>query len=299
MMKGTYTAIVTPFLENGAIDETGFVKLLEMQMKNGVQGVVIFGTTGESPTLTASEKLQLLKVARKTIHGNFQLIVGTGSNSTAETVEETRRAEAEGADAVMVVVPYYNKPTQEGLVLHFSTVAANTSLPLIIYNIQGRSAVNLSTHSLQRLLKIHNISAVKEASGNLSQIMEVIELARVERADFAVLSGDDNLTLPVMALGGHGVVSVVSNLIPQEVSSLVDACLANDWNTARDLHYALLPLFRGAFIETNPIPIKTLMKYDGLPSGPLRLPLTQLEHENERKLRHLYETLKLPLLAHG
>lgn len=299
MIKGTYTALITPFLENGSIDESGFLKLLEIQVKSGVQGVVIFGTTGESPTLTHEEKTRLLKLARANIHPGFELIVGTGSNSTAETIKETKWAEAEGADAVMVVVPYYNKPTQEGLFLHFSAVAANTSLPLIIYNIQGRSAVNLSTQTLHRLLKIPHIVAVKEASGNLSQIMEVIELARLERPDFSILSGDDNLILPIIALGGHGVVSVVSNLIPQEVHALVEACLSNDWNTARDLHYALLPLFRGAFIETNPIPIKTLMHYDGLPGGPLRLPLTALEHDNERKLRHLYETLKLPLLAHG
>ncbi|MFV0339055.1 MAG: 4-hydroxy-tetrahydrodipicolinate synthase [Parachlamydiaceae bacterium] len=299
MIKGTYTALITPFLEDGSIDERGFQKLIEIQIQNSIQGVVLFGTTGESPTLTQAEKTRLLNLARKIIPSHFQLIVGTGSNSTADTIAETQWAERLGADAAMVVVPYYNKPTQEGLLQHYSAVAASTSLPLIIYNIQGRCGVNLATSTLQKLLQVNNITAVKEASGNISQIMEVIEMARNTRSDFTILSGDDNLTLPVIALGGHGVISVVSNLIPEEVHALVDACLANDWNTARELHYALLPLFRGAFIETNPIPIKTLMHYDELPSGPLRLPLSPLEHENERKLRHLYETLKLPLLTHG
>jgi 4-hydroxy-tetrahydrodipicolinate synthase len=299
MIKGTYTALITPFLEDGAIDEEGFRKLIEIQIQSGLQGIVLFGSTGESPTLTQQEKTKLLALARKIIPSKFQLIVGTGSNSTAETIAETKWAEKMGADAVMVVVPYYNKPTQEGLFRHYSAVAACTSLPLIIYNIQGRSAVNMATSTLQRLLEISNVSAVKEASGNITQIMEVIEMVQNTRPDFSILSGDDNLTLPVISLGGHGVISVVSNLIPQEVYALVDACLSNDWDLARELHYALLPLFRGAFIETNPIPIKTLMQYDGLPSGPLRLPLTQLEHDNERKLRHLYETLKLPLLTHG
>lgn len=299
MIKGTYTALITPFLEDGNIDEKGFLKLLEIQIASGSQGVVLFGTTGESPTLTHEEKSRLLKLARMKISPPFQLIVGTGSNSTAETIAETQWAEREGADAAMVVVPYYNKPTQDGLFQHYAKIAESTKLPLIIYNIQGRCSVNLATSTLQRLLKIRNIAAVKEASGNLSQIMEVIEAAQNERPDFSILSGDDNLTLPVIALGGRGVISVVSNLVPHEIHLLVSACLSNDWNTARELHYALLPLFRGAFIETNPIPIKRLMNYDGLPSGPLRLPLSAPEHENERKLRHLYETLKLPLLAHG
>lgn len=299
MLKGLWTALITPFHEDGSIDEKGFLKLLELQMEASVDGVIIFGTTGESPSLSEEEKSSLLKKARKQLNGKTKLAVGTGSNCTQKTIEECKKAHDAGADAALVVTPYYNKPMQEGLFAHYAHVAEATPLPLILYNVPGRTGVNLLPATIARLAKFPTIQAVKEASGNIVQMMELLELVPQIKSSFSILSGDDNLTLPLMALGGHGVVSVVSNLIPEEVKQLVNACRKNDFEKARELHFQLLPLFKAAFIETNPIPIKALMHFAGLPSGPSRLPLTPPEADNERKLRHLYETLKLPLLTHG
>lgn len=299
IFEGVYTAIITPFLNDGSFDEEGFLSLLEEQIKAKVTGIVVLGTTGEAPTLSPQEKKRIITLARNALKSNTQLIVGTGSYSTSRTIEETKRAEELGADAALIVTPYYNKPTQEGLFLHYQAVAGQTRLPIIIYNIQGRTGQNLLTSTLKRLSEIQNIVAIKESSGNILQMMEVIETVVAARPDFKVLSGDDVLTLPLMSIGGHGIVSVVSNLVPALVLNLYQLCLAGDWKGAQNLHYQLLPLFRGAFIETNPIPIKTLMHFEGKPSGPCRLPLCPLTQENEKKLRHIHETIKLPLLCHG
>lgn len=298
MIEGVYTAIITPFHSDGSLDQEGLEKLLEKQVKAQVQGIVVLGTTGEAPTLTQQEKLKIIQIARNVIKSPIQLVVGTGSYATATTIEETKKAQDLGADAALVVTPYYNRPTQEGLYLHYKALTGSCSLPIIIYNIAGRTGQNLQTVTLKRLAEIPSIVAVKEASGQIPQMMEVIETVTHERPDFKVLSGDDNLTLPLMALGGHGVISVVSNLIPELMCDLYQACIRNEWMLARQLHYQLLPLFRGAFIETNPIPIKALLHFENLPSGPCRLPLCNLLPENEKKLRHLHETIKLPLLSH-
>lgn len=301
MHDGVYTALITPFLEDGSLDEEGLKFLIQRQIHAGIQGIVIIGSTGEGPTILPKEREKMIQIARSLIKAPMQLIVGTGTNSTFTTVEETKRAEALGADAAMIVTPYYNKPTQEGIYLHYAQVAESSSLPIIVYNVPSRTGQNLQTITLKRLLDIENIVAIKEASGNMQQIMEVIELIASEKKPFKVFSGDDNLTLPLMAVGGHGIFSVVSNLIPELMRDLFLACKLNRWDEAKRLHYELSPLFKGTFIETNPIPIKALMHFEGLPGGGCRLPLCALTPENEKKLRHIHETIKLPLLnsLHG
>ncbi len=299
MIKGTKTALITPFLDDGSLDEKGLEKLIGMQNEGKVDGIVLLGTTGEAPTLTTEERERAIRIAKANIAPSLSLWIGTGSNCTQKTIEETKRAQQLGADGALIVTPYYNKPTQEGLYAHYAAIARATELPIILYNVPGRCSVTLSVSTIVKLAKIPTICGIKEASGNLLQMMDLIEAITPNRSDFAILSGDDALTLPLMAVGGHGIVSVVSNLVPEDVSELVQACFKGNFEEAKKIHYRLLPLFRAAFIETNPIPIKTLMRFAHLPSGPCRLPLSTLEPENERKLRHLYETLKLPLLAHG
>jgi 4-hydroxy-tetrahydrodipicolinate synthase len=297
-IEGAYTVIISPFLNDGSFDEEGFLLLLDEQIKAKMTGIVVLGTTGEAPTLSPQEKKRIITLAREKIKPPVQLIVGTGSYSTARTIEETKKAEELGADGALIVTPYYNKPTQEGLFLHYKALASQTKLPIIVYNIQGRTGQNLATSTLRRLVDFENIAAVKESSANIVQMMEVIETVVAARPNFKVLSGDDNLTLPLMAIGGHGIFSVVSNLIPSLVLNLYQLCRSGDFKAAQNLHYQLLPLFRGAFIETNPIPIKALLGFEDKPSGPCRLPLCPLSQENEKKLRHLHETIKLPLLCH-
>lgn len=295
--QGVHTAIITPFKSNGSYDEEGFKDLLHKQIEAGVQGIVVLGTTGEKPTLTHEEKKRIIQFARKQINSSIKLIVGTGTNSTLTTIEDTLFAEELGADGALVVAPYYNKPTQEGLYFHYKAITEATKLPLIIYNIAGRTGVNIQTSTIKRLFNYPSIVGVKEASGNLLQMMDVIEMRDHERPDFKVLSGDDNLTLPLIAAGGDGVVSVISNLVPELIVKLYSLCSKGDFEEARKLHYQLQPLFKGAFIETNPIPIKTLMHFSGLASGPCRLPLCPPLPENEKSLRHLYETIKLSLMS--
>lgn len=295
MLKGTFTALVTPFDQEGHLDERGLKTLLEHQLESKVEGIVVIGSTGESATLSDDEKTAIIRIAKECIGSRKKLIVGTGCNCTKKTIEATKRAASLGADAALVVTPYYNKPTQEGLFEHYEKVASSSDLPLILYNVPGRCAVNLLPQTVQKLSKIPTIAGIKEASGSLPQMMELLELL----PEFPVLSGDDILTLPLLVLGGQGVISVVSNLVPDDMAELVRAGLNHRWDEARKIHFQLLPLFRGAFIETNPIPIKSLMRFAGLPAGPCRLPLTMPDAEHERKLRHLYETLKLPLLTHG
>lgn len=298
MIKGVYTALITPFLSDGSLDEEGLKENLKAQIRAGVEGIVVLGTTGEAPTLRQKEKERIVKITRDIVKPPMQLIVGTGSYSTAQTIEDTKRAAESGADAALIVTPYYNRPTQEGFYLHFKAIVEATKLPIIVYNVPSRCGQNLATPTLKRLAGFPTIVAVKEASGSITQMMEVIETIIPERPDFKVLSGDDNLTLPLMAIGGHGILSVVSNLVPDLIKQLVDACFANEWEEARKQHYQLLPLFRAAFIETNPIPIKALMQLEGYAAGPCRLPLCGLTQDNERKIRHIHETLKLPLLEH-
>lgn len=280
MKPGVYTAVITPFCEDGSFDREGFRENLRFQVFSGVQGIVVLGTTGEAPTLEADEKKEILEIAVDEIKGKAHLIIGTGSYSTKKTIADTLFAKEIGADAALVVTPYYNKPTQEGLFRHFDEVS-KVDFPLIVYNVQGRTGQNIQTETLARLAAIPQIIGVKEASGNLIQMMDVLEKILASRADFKIFSGDDNLTFPLICLGGHGIISVASNLIPQPIIEMVQAAFSGNMDRARKLHFELLPLFKAAFIETNPIPIKAMMKKCGMPSGPCRLPLCDLAPHNE------------------
>ena len=291
MFKGAITAIVTPFKKDGDIDEESLRNLVDFQIKNKIDGIVPCGTTGESPTLDYEEHHRVIEIVIESANGKVPMIAGTGSNSTKEAIEITTKAADAGADASLQVCPYYNKPTQEGLFRHFSQIAKTVDIPIIIYNIQGRTGVNLETSTLARLAKEHsNIVGVKEASGNVAQMMDVInELPK----NFTVLSGDDNLTLPLIALGGRGVISVASNLIPREMHQLTEYALNGDFENARKLHYRLLPLFRGIFLETNPIPIKAALAMKGMIKEEYRLPMCEMKSENREKLRSVLKDLKI------
>lgn len=292
-VRGAYTALVTPFDREGKLDEEGLRHNIRYQINHGIDGIVPLGTTGESPTLTHAEKERVIRISVEEAKGKIPVVVGTGSYSTQQTIENTHLAENLGADMVLVVTPYYNKPTQEGIYLHFKALVESTSLPIIIYNIQGRTGQNISTDTLKRLADLPRVVGVKESSGNVGQISDVIEMIARHRPDFSVLSGDDSITLPLMALGGHGVISVCSNLVPGLVKQMVEALENQDYKQARELHFRLMPLFRDAFIETNPIPIKTAMAHYGLPAGGLRLPLCAMHPENKRKLLTVVDEIKL------
>ena len=291
MFKGAITAIVTPFTEKGDLDEEVLRKLVEFQVKNEIDGIVPCGTTGESPTLDHDEHGRVIGIVVDAAKGKVPIIAGAGSNSTRHAIEMTRQAADLGADASLHVPPYYNKPTQEGIYRHFSEIAKAVDLPIVAYNIQGRTAVNIETPTLARLAKEYsNIVGVKEASGNISQMMDVInELPK----NFAVISGDDNLTLPLMALGGKGVISVASNIIPKEMHELTDYALNGNFEKARKMHYELLPLFKGIFIETNPIPIKAALAMKGMIKESYRLPMCEMKAENKEKLRQILKDLKV------
>ena len=291
IFKGAFTAIVTPFKEDGRLDEKALKALVEFQIKNKIDGIVPCGTTGESPTLDYEEHHKVIKIVVDASNGKVPVIAGTGSNSTKEAVEMTRKAADAGADASLQVCPYYNKPTQEGLYRHFSEIAKSVDIPIIIYNIQSRTAVNLETATLARLAKEHsNIVGVKEASGNMPQMMEVISSLP---KNFSVLSGDDILTLPLMSCGGHGVISVASNIIPNEIHNLTECALNGDFKKAEELHYKYLPLFKGIFIETNPIPIKAALAMKGMIKEIYRLPMCEMKDENKDKLRKILKDLKI------
>lgn len=272
-LHGVWTALITPFTETG-IDYDALDNLIEQQIEGGVTGLVILGTTGESPTVTAEEVTALIPHVVSKVAGRCLVMVGSGSNSTAHAIEKTKEAELLGADAVLVVNPYYNKPTQEGLFRHFSAVAAATTLPVVLYNIAGRTGVNLETPTLLRLIEAHeNIVGVKEASGNREQIAEVCASTP---DDFVVLSGDDGITLEVMKESGvHGVVSVASNMKPAEMSAMVRAALAGEWEQAVATNNELMTLFSLLFVETNPIPVKYLAAQQGWCKLIYRLPLCE------------------------
>jgi 4-hydroxy-tetrahydrodipicolinate synthase len=289
-LSGVYTAVITPFTPKGKLDVEGLRRNLRFQVDQGVNGVVILGTTGESPTLNAAERKQIIQQAVAEINGKIQLLVGTGHYATEQAILQTQQAQEYGADVALVVTPYYNKPTQEGLYQHFSALCQATSIPICVYNIQGRTGQNIQTQTLRRIASHQNIIGVKEASGSISQINDVLEVMS-QHASFSVLSGDDALTLPLMALGGQGVISVVSNLVPKAVCALVKAAQAGNFTQAREWHYQLSPLFKSAFIETNPIPIKAAMQLCGMAAGPCRLPLCDLDPASYEILKQVVQTL--------
>ena len=289
MFRGVYTALVTPFNADGSIDEGALRNLVDAQIAAGVQGLVPMGTTGESPTVTHEENVRVIEVVADQAAGKAAIIAGTGSNSTAEAIRMTEMAQQVGATATLQVSPYYNKPTQEGLYRHFTTIADSTDLPVMVYNIQGRTACNVENETMLRLAAHPRIVAVKEASGNMAQVMELIS---VRPSGFGVMSGDDNLTLPIMALGGEGVVSVAANIAPRLMGALVSAANDGRLDEARKLHYRLLPLFRAVFLQTNPIPIKYALAARKMISESYRLPLCPLDERDKRKVEAVLDQVK-------
>jgi len=280
--QGSFVAMVTPF-RNGKVDEAKVRELVEFHVSNGTDGLIPCGTTGESPTLSHDEHHRVVELVIEAARGRIRVVAGTGSYSTADAIEMTKHAERAGAAGALVVNPYYNKPTQEGLYRHFRAVAESVAIPILLYNIQGRTAINVETDTMARLARdVKNIAGVKEASGSLDQMSQVIAACG---PDFSVLSGDDNITLPLLAIGGSGVVSVIANIVPRETADLVHAALDGDWKRARDLHYRLFPLARAAFLETNPIPIKEAMAMAGMLEPEFRLPMCRMSDANRDKLR--------------
>ncbi len=282
MFEGSFVAIVTPF-KNGKLDEPSFRNLLKFHIENGTDGIVPCGTTGESATLTHEEHHQVISIAVEECKGKIPVLAGTGSNSTKEAIELTQHAEKAGADGALLITPYYNKPSQEGLYQHFLAVAKETSLPIILYNVPGRTSVNMLPSTVGRLAKDRkNIVGIKEASGSLGQISEVIALCG---GDFSLLSGDDALLWPILAVGGKGVISVSANVVPGKVSDLCKKAKNNQNDDARKLHYQLMHLNNIMFIDTNPVPVKAALSLMGMISAELRPPLTELSEEHLKILR--------------
>lgn len=291
-LRGCATALVTPFTPTGAIDETALQRLVEYQIAGGVKLLVPCGTTGESATMTEAEDRQVIKLVIDVARGRARVIAGTGSNATAAAIEYSQTARALGADAVLVVAPFYNKPTQEGLYAHFRAVAESVSdLPVVIYNVPGRTSSNISAQTTLRLARdVPNIAAVKEASGNLSQIMEIL---RDRPEGFRVLSGDDSFTFPLLALGAEGLISVAANEAPALMSKMINLALEGNWDEARALHYRLLALMEVNFIESSPGPVKAALAMMGLIEESYRLPLVPITEQSKTKVRAVIAELGL------
>ncbi|MGD1822777.1 MAG: 4-hydroxy-tetrahydrodipicolinate synthase [Pleomorphochaeta sp.] len=289
--NGVHTALVTPFTKKDNLDTEAFRELIEFQIENGVSGLVPCGTTGESPTLSHDEHDRVIQLTVEYSNGRVPVIAGTGSNATSEAIRLSKHAQCVGADAVLLVNPYYNKPTQKGLYLHFKAIADSVDIPCIVYNIKGRTGVNVETETLVALANdCANINAVKEASGNIVQMEEVVKRAP---KDFIVLSGDDNMSLDLIERGGNGVISVASNLFPKQMSTMVDLALNNRMAEAREIEKTLSQFFRTCFLETNPIPIKTALARYGYCNESFRLPMCTIENEDNRhKLYSVLEELE-------
>lgn len=279
--QGSYVALVTPF-RNDALDEEKVRELVRFHIENGTDGIVAAGTTGEAPTLSGSERERLFEVVVDEARGRIKVVAGTGSYDTAHSANATKRARELGADAALVVTPYYNKPTQRGLFGHFKAIADTCDLPLIVYNVPGRTSVNLTAETMLQLAEIDSVVAVKEASGDLGQISEIAANANDR---ITVLSGDDNLTAPILAVGGVGVISVSANIVPKEIKKLCDLFAENNLPEGRALHHKLLRLNNAMFYEPNPIPVKTAMNMMGMDVGKLRLPLSPMAESNKQRLQ--------------
>ncbi len=289
MLEGVLPALITPFTKDNKVDKEGLERNIAFLIENGVSGIVPCGTTGESATLSIKEHEKVIEIAVDC--STVPVVAGTGSNNTTEAIELTRFALDAGADAALLITPYYNKPNDRGMLAHFKKVANEVDIPMVLYNVPSRTGINLKPEVVAELAKESNIVGIKEASGNLEQVTRIIELTQDE--DFVVFSGDDGLTLPIMALGGVGVISVVANVAPKLTVSLVEAFQRGDLAEARKLHLSLAPLIRAVFLETNPIPIKKAVELIGLPAGHLRLPLAPISEDNERKLKATLNDLRL------
>lgn len=291
MFKGSIVAIVTP-MKNGKVDEKALRDLVEFQIQNGTDGIVPCGTTGESATLSYEEHCQVIDIVIDQTQKRVPVIAGTGSNSTHETIYLTEHAKKAGADCALIITPYYNKPTQEGLYQHFKAVAEAVDIPIILYNVPGRTAVNMLPETVIRLSKIGNIVGVKEASGSLDQATEI--LSNVDK-DFALLSGEDSLSFPLFCIGAKGVISVATNIVPSMMADMWDSFDRGDFLRAREIHMKLFPLFKAIFFETNPIPVKKAVYLMGMIEDEIRLPLVTMTKTNEDKLRKVLVDLELKL----
>jgi 4-hydroxy-tetrahydrodipicolinate synthase len=281
MFKGSIVAIVTPF-KDGKVDEETYRELIEFQIENGTHAIVPCGTTGESATLNMEEHCRVIDIAVEAVNKRVPVIAGTGGNSTNEAIELTEHAKKSGVDGTLQVTPYYNKPTQEGLYQHFKTIADAVALPQVLYNVPGRTSVNMLPETVARLAELPEVVAIKEASGNPGQMAEIVKLAGDK---ITLLAGDDIVTLPVLALGGKGVVSVVANIAPREMADMVNAWEEGNVEKCRELYYKLLPLFLAMFYETNPIPVKTSLALMGKTQNELRLPLCHMSPSNLERLK--------------
>lgn len=285
MLKGAITAIVTPF-KNGAFDEEAYRQLIEFQIQGGIHGIVPCGTTGESATLSHAEHKRVVETCIDQVKKRVPVIAGTGSNNTAEALELTRHAQAAGADYALMITPYYNKPTQEGLYRHYKTICEQTQIPIVVYNVPSRTSLNLLPETVARLAEFPNIVGIKEATGDLKQCAKVVELCGDK---ITLLSGDDFTVLPLLAIGGQGVISVVSNVVPGDMAGMCNAFFAGKLEEARKLHYRMWPLMEAMFYETNPAPAKTALKMLGKITGEVRQPLCPMMPANEEKLRQVLQ----------
>ena len=289
MIQGCATALITPFTSKGELDEEGLRSLVSFQEENDVDYIVPCGTTGESATLTHAEHLKVIEIVMDQVK-RAKVIAGAGSNATHEAIHLSKGAKDLGVHAILSISPYYNKPTQKGIVKHYEAIVKAVDIPLIVYNVPGRTGSNINPSTVFKLAEVPNIAGIKEASGNLGQIMAILEKAP---KGFSVVSGDDALTYPMMALGANGVISVASNVVPKQVSSMVHHALEGDWMKARQEHYHLLSLFNNLFVESNPIPVKTALNLMGMPGGAFRMPLCEMEPANLEIVRKSLVDLKL------
>jgi 4-hydroxy-tetrahydrodipicolinate synthase len=289
MIEGVLPALITPFTKDNRVDKDGIRQNIEYLINGGVSGVVPCGTTGEAATLSMKEHEKVIEYAVE--FSSVPVVAGTGSNNTSEALELTKFAQDAGADAALIITPYYNKPNDSGMLKHFTTVASGVDMPIIIYNVPSRTGINLKPDLTAKLAKVSNIVGIKEASGSLDQVTRIIELTKGE--DFDVLSGDDALTLPILSIGGTGVISVVANVAPKLVVSMIEAFRNGDREKAKELHLTLAPLIRAMFLETNPIPVKKAVEMIGLSAGNLRLPLAPISNDNEKKLKAALDKLHL------
>jgi len=289
MFSGALTAIITPF-RDGAVDERALRDFIEWQIAEGIDGLVPCGSTGESATLTHAEHETVIRITIEQVNKRVPVVAGTGSNATAEAIRLTRAAQEMGADGALLISPYYNKPTQEGIVRHYRTIAQAVDMPLLVYNIPGRTGSNVLPETFAKIAEIKNIVGVKEASGSMDQVADIIRLCGDR---LAILSGDDALTLPIMALGGKGVIATIGNVMPREIHSLAKAAAADNFEFARELHYKMLPLMRALFVETNPIPVKQALAFMGKCANELRMPLVPMTASAAEKLHLVMKELHL------
>lgn len=285
--EGTYVAMVTPFTKDEEIDEEGFRSNINFLIDNGVNGLLAAGTTGESATLSHDEHKKVIEILIDEVDGRVETLAGAGSNSTKEAIDLVKFSEDAGADAALVITPYYNKPQQHGLIDHYQVISDASDIPIIAYNVPSRTGVNLDVDTIVELAKIDNVDAIKEASGSIDKISEIYKALSLEglEEDFNILSGEDGLTLPIMALGGTGVISASANVDPRRMVLMVDSMLNEDYQRAQELHYEMINLIKALFIESNPVPAKTAMRIMGLPSGPLRQPLAEMKEDNVEILK--------------